>query len=115
MATVTEHLLNDRERAVLEHLTSRRFELLLLAAGLPQPFTAPELKALYSDVNPRTISLDLESLERGKILKATPPADQPRRGQPIYFELAPDIPDVLERLASTAKEAWESIRPASET
>lgn len=112
---MTEHLLNDRERAVLEQLTSRRFELLLLAARLPQPFTAPELKALYSEVNPRTISLDLESLERGKILKATPPADQPRRGQPIYFEFASDVPKVLEELASRAKEAWDSKRPASET
>ena len=112
---MTNHLLNDRERAVLEHLTPRRFELLLLACQLPQPFTAPELKALYSEVNPRTISLDLESLERGKIVKATPPADQPRRGQPIYFELVPDIPEVLERLASTASDAWSSIRPASET
>lgn len=111
---MTERLLTDRERTVLEHLTARRFELLLLAAKLPQPFTAPELKALYSEVNPRTVSLDLESLERGKILKATPPADQPRRGQPIYFEFASDIPKVLERLASIAKEAWESKRPASE-
>ncbi|MGH8603806.1 MAG: hypothetical protein ACREXR_13835, partial [Gammaproteobacteria bacterium] len=64
-------------------------------------------------VNPRTISLDLESLERGKIVSANPPADQPRRGQPIYFELAPDIPNVLEHIASVAKEAWESMPQSS--
>lgn len=111
---MTERLLTDRERTVLEHLTARRFELLLLAAKLPQPFTAPELKSLYSDVNPRTISLDLESLERGKILKANPPADQPRRGQPIYFQFESDIPEVLERIAAVAKEAWAARPPTSE-
>lgn len=112
---MTDQILNSRDRAVLEHLNPRRFELLLLAATLPQPFTAPSLKALFNAVNPRTISLDLESLERGNIVSATPSADQPRRGQSIYFELAPDIPEVLERLASVAREAWDSMPPASST
>lgn len=112
---MTDEILNSRDRAVLEHLNPRRFELLLLAATLPQPFTAPGIKALYSSANPRTISLDLESLERGNIVLANPSADQPRRGQSIYFELAPDIPDVLERLAAVAREAWESMPPASST
>jgi DNA-binding transcriptional ArsR family regulator len=107
--------LSTRESAVLGHVTPRRFELLLRAAKLTQPFTASDLKRSAPDVPGRTVSLDLGALEAAGLITADPSADQPRQGRPVVYTIAPDVPDVFARLASVVSVAWRSTPPASST
>lgn len=110
---LSDGLLSTRDSAVLGSLTPRRFELLVRAAGLGQPFTAAEMKRLVPDVPARTVALDLGAMEVSGVITADPPADQPRQGRPVVYEVAPDVPAVLDRLAEILRNAWAATPPAS--
>lgn len=110
---LSDGLLSTRDSAVLGSLTPRRFELLVAAAGLGKTFTAADLRRVVPDVPARTVALDLGAMEVGGVITADPPADQPRQGRPVVYQIAPDVPDVLGRLAEVLRAAWTATPPAS--
>ncbi|MGO2520118.1 MAG: hypothetical protein ACTH8F_08350 [Microbacterium sp.] len=89
--------------------------LLLCAADLGGDVTAPELHQAARDIPVRTISTDMNVLERAGLVRANPPIGQPRRGRvPVRYRLVADVPAVFEQLNTMIHEAWPK-RPSSAT
>lgn len=104
--------LSEAESQMLSHLNPRRFELLLSAARLGGPFTAPQLREAAAGQS-TSLTRDLNALEEAGLLIANPPASQPRQGRPVHFQLAPDVPELFARLSALVSEACSTPPPSS--
>ena len=96
--------LSEAEARALSHLNPRRFELLLRAARLGEPFTAPQLREAAPE-HASSLTRDLNALEAGGLLLASPSAAEPRQGRPVQFRLAPETPALFARLSTLISEA----------
>lgn len=86
------------ERVVLDHLTARRFELLLAAVRLGASFTAQDVRAGY-EAAPSSLSRDLAALEAAGLLIGDPPATRSRQGRQVRYTVADAPASVFLRLA----------------
>ena len=103
--------LSEAEALALSHLNSRRFELLLHAARFGGAFTAPQLREVAPE-HSSSLTRDLNALEAGGLLLATPSASEQRQGRPVKFQLAPETPELFARLAHLISEA-STLPPSS--
>lgn len=97
--------LSDAEQLLLSHINPRRFDLLLSAARLGGTFTAPEIKAAAPAQSSSSLTRDLNALEAGGLLLATPAAGEPRQGRPVQFRLAPGVPALFGKLGQRLTDA----------
>lgn len=97
--------LSEAERMLLTHINARRFDLLLSAARLGGTFTAPEIKAAAPAQSSSSLTRDLNALEAGGLLIASPAAGEPRQGRPVRFRLAPGVPALFGKLSQRLDEA----------
>lgn len=83
--------LDEHLSAALAQMTPRRYELLVVMAGLAAPFLAADVRrALHERPGLRSSLLrDLRSLEVGGWLTADPPHEEARQGRTVYYEIAP--------------------------
>lgn len=103
--------LSEAEARALSHLNPRRFELLLHAAEFGGPFTAPQLREVAPE-HATSLTRDLNALEAGGLLVATPSASEQRQGRPVKFRLAPGTPELFARLSALISEA-STLPPSS--
>lgn len=104
--------LSEAEALALSHLNPRRFELLLQAARLGGQFTAAQLREVAPE-HASSLTRDLNALEAGGLLLASPSAAQPRQGRPVKFRLAPEAPELFARLSNLILEASTTLPPSS--
>jgi len=104
--------LSEAEALALSHLNPRRFELLLQAARLGGQFTAAQLREVAPE-HASSLTRDLNALEAGGLLLASPSAAQQRQGRPVQFRLAPETPELFAQLSNLISAAASTPPPSS--